>query len=78
MARLINLQHLVGLGFETYEEFKNHFESMEEVTSVSDIIPPDNDISDEMIFLETNCGKGEYVLFIARGASGRFYIIEVC
>lgn len=77
MVKLVNLEALVGLGFETEQELQSYIKSIYGVTSVSEIVQPDNDFSDEMVFLEVNDNE-EHTLFIARGKSGRIYIIEVC
>lgn len=76
MVKFVKLENLVGLGFETEQELQSYVKSISGVTSVSEIVQPDNDFSDEMVFLEVNDNE-EHTLFIARGKSGRIYIIEV-
>ena len=68
---------LVGCGFETKEEFDQYVTRISERDEISftDILEPDTEFGDE--YIEVGLYEGVLTCFIARGKSGRFYVVEI-
>lgn len=69
--------NLIGCGCETHEDFVELVKRASERTeiSVSEIIEPNEEFTDE--FIEVGLYEGVLTCFIARGKSGRFYVVEI-
>ena len=69
-------ENLIGLGFKNEEDLQDFLiKNVDGIQSISDIQKPAFEDTDEFIDVEVN--DDFHALFLARGASGRIYIIEV-
>ena len=71
------MNNLFGLGFETKEEFNSYIKEVanEKEITISEINEPNVEFGDE--FIDVGLYNGVLTCFIARGKSGRFYVVEV-